>query len=246
MQLGHEIQVLDKGYVRLVGYYGKDLTIVEAARVSYQSPSKGDEADKKLLHYLYKNRHTSPFEQCNITFNIKLPLFVQGQMVRHRTQKLNQMSARYTEMPDEFYIPSSWRPQDKKNKQGSVETDNWNPVIDTEEEVSPGGRSVFEIQYHATELLEKHCEDSYNLYKKMIAEGVSKEMARMHLPQNLYTEIYSQWDIHNLIHFFNLRLDEHAQWEVRQYAKAMFEIFEELFPWTAEAFHKYKFQLVEV
>ena len=178
MELGHEIKVLDRGYVRLVGYYGKDLTIVEAARVSYQSPSKGDEADKKLLHYLYKNRHTSPFEQCNITFNIKLPLFVQGQMVRHRTQKLNQMSARYTEMPDEFYIPKSWRPQDKKNKQGSVETDNWNPVIDTEEEVSPGGRSVFEIQHRATELLEKHCQDSYDLYKKMIDAGISKEMAR--------------------------------------------------------------------
>lgn len=232
MELGHEIQVLDRGYVRLVGYYGKDLTIVEAARVSYQSPSKGDEADKKLLHYLYKNRHTSPFEQCNITFNIKLPLFVQGQMVRHRTQKLNQMSARYTEMPDEFYIPKSWRPQDKKNKQGSIESEDWNPDL------------AWGID--ATECLKRYCAAAYKLYQDMIDAGISKEMARMHLPQNLYTEIYSQWDIHNLIHFFNLRLDEHAQWEVRQYAKAMFEIFEELFPWTAEAFHKYKFQLVEV
>ncbi len=245
MQLGHEIQVLDKGYVRLVGYYGKDLTIVEAARVSYQSPSKGDEADKKLLHYLYKNRHTSPFEQCNITFNIKLPLFVQGQMVRHRTQKLNQMSARYTEMPDEFYIPKSWRPQDKKNKQGSVETEDWNPkiIVDVEEGGLGGPYNVYST---VSELFIQHCKDSYELYKKLITAGVSKEMARMLLPQNLYTEIYSQWDIHNLIHFFNLRLDEHAQWEVRQYAKAMFEIFEELFPWTAEAYHKYKFQLVEV
>ena len=246
MQLGHEIQVLDKGYVRLVGYYGKDLTIVEAARVSYQSPSKGDEADKKLLHYLYKNRHTSPFEQCNITFNIKLPLFVQGQIVRHRTQKLNQMSARYTEMPDEFYIPKSWRPQDKKNKQGSVETDNWNPEIEVTIHNDIPHHPPYDSVLHASNALIKHCEDSYSLYKKMIAAGISKEMARMHLTQNLYTEIYSQWDIHNLIHFFNLRLDEHAQWEVRQYAKAMFEIFEELFPWTAEAFHKYKFQLVEV
>lgn len=245
IEKGHEIPVLDKGYVRYVDHMGSDLRIVEAARVSYKSPSKGEVEDKKLLHYLYKNRHTSPFEQCEICFNIKLPLFVQGQFVRHRTQNLNQMSARYTEMPDEFYIPKNWRSQDKKNKQGSIDSSGWNPIIDEEEEVSPGGRNTYKISYTATSELERICEESYRVYQNMINVGVAKEMARMHLPQNLYTEIYTKFDIHNLMHFFTLRLDPHAQWEIREYAQAMYNIFAELFPWCAEAHKKYKFVLQE-
>jgi thymidylate synthase (FAD) len=244
MEKGTKIWVLDKGYVTYVDHYGSDLRIVEAARVSYDSPSKGDEQDKKLLEFLFKNRHTSPFEQCAITFEIKLPLFVQGQLVRHRTQKLNQMSARYTEMPDEFYIPFSWRPQDKKNKQGSVDGDFWNPeyiyTIDHERD-----SSYSTVVENATDLLIKHCQDSYNLYKKLIKMGVAKEMARMHLPQNLYTKIYSCWDVHNLLHMFRLRLDPHAQWEIRKYAQVMYNIFKELFPWTHEAYQKYSWELKE-
>lgn len=244
MKKGYEISVLDKGYVRYISHMGSDQFIVEAARVSYKSPSKGDEQDKKLLHYLYKNRHTSPFEQCVITFNIKLPLFVQGQLVRHRTQRLNQMSARYTEMPDEFYIPKSWRPQDNKNKQGSIETEDWNPkfIIDTED---GGLGGPYYIYSTPTEELKSFCQQAYILYEQIINTGVAKEMARMILPQNLYTEIYSQWDIHNLMHMLRLRMDEHAQWEIRQYAQAMYDIFEELFPWCVEAFNKYKWKLEE-
>lgn len=223
---GFVIPVLDKGHVLLVDSYGTDSRIVEAARVSYRSPSKGEEQDRKLLNYLYKNRHTSPFEQCSVTYEIKLPLFVQGQIVRHRTQKLNQVSARYTEMPDVFYIPSEWRKQDTKNKQGSLESSDLNHL------------------FHS-KVVKEFCEHSYKLYKGLIGVGISKEMARMILPQNLYTQIYSCWDIHNLLHFFTLRISPHAQYEVRMYAQAMFDIFEKLYPWTAEAYKKYKIEMKE-
>src|ERR1039458_2384317 len=120
---GWTIPVLDHGYVRLVDWFGTDERICEAARISYKSPSKGDDSDKKLIAYLWKNKHTSPFEMVKITFNIKLPIFVMRQYVRHRMQNLNEMSARYTELPNEFYIPEAWRQQDTKNKQGSITTD---------------------------------------------------------------------------------------------------------------------------
>src|SRR3990172_10322317 len=129
-------KVLDHGFVRLVDHMGSDQRIVKAARVSYDSPSKAPEQDKKLLHYLWKNKHTSPFEMCKITFNIKLPIFVMRQFVRHRMQNLNEVSARYTELPNEFYIPSQWRKQDSKNKQSSVAVDSINlpnfPITDVD------------------------------------------------------------------------------------------------------------------
>jgi thymidylate synthase (FAD) len=223
------INVLDKGYVRYVDHLGTDQRIVEAARVSYRSPSKGEEADKKLLKYLYTHRHTSPFEQCAITFNIKLPLFVQAQMVRHRTQKLNQVSARYTEMVDEFYYPEKWRAQDTKNKQGSVDFDH-DPILTVPHFNDSGHMSENDTHNY----VEKLCTYSYTLYQSMLDAGIAREMARMILPQNLYTEIYTTWDLHNLIHFLKLRLDSHAQLEIREYAKAMFNIMLELFPTVGE------------
>ena len=228
IEKGFTIPVLDKGYVRLIDWSGSDQRIVEAARISYNSPSKGEEQDKKLLQYLWKHKHTSPFEQCAITFNIRLPLFVQGQLVRHRTQKLNQMSLRYTEAIDDFYIPQEWRTQDVKNKQGGLSdiiSDNINMALSEE--------------------LEEYCEASFKYYNHLLKDGVCREMARMVLPQNLYTEVYTQFDLSNLLHFFTLRRDEHSQWEIREYANAMYDIFKELFPWTHEAFEKYKWKLVE-
>lgn len=234
MKKGHVINVLDKGFVRYVDHMGDDQRIVESARISYKSPSKGIEADKKLLNYLYRNRHTSPFEQCSITFNIKMPIFVMRQFVRHRTFKLNEWSARYSEMADDFYIPSSWRRQDIKNKQGSIDDGNWNPLIN------------WGCGYDATELLKQQCETCYEIYTKMIEGGIAKEMARMVLPVNLYTEIYVNCDLHNLMHFLRLRMDSHAQWEIRQYANAMYMIMDNLFPWTAEAFEKFKFKIESI
>jgi thymidylate synthase (FAD) len=241
MEKGYTVNVLDHGYVRYIDHMGSDERICEAARISYKSPSKGDDQDKKLLAYLWKNKHTSPFEQVSITYNIKLPLFVQGQMVRHRTQRLNQVSARYTEMVDEFYIPKEWRKQDTKNKQGS----NNDEDLSKKEIPIYNYDGVLVDYFDISSALSHHCKKSYQLYKQLLDIGVSKEMARMLLPQNLYTEIYSNWDLNNLTRFFSLRIEEHAQLEIREYAKAMLEIAKQLYPWTIEAYEKYKWKLVE-
>ena len=236
IEKGHTISVLDHGFVRLIDSMGTDERIVEAARLSYKSPSKGAEQDKKLLHYLWKNKHTSPFEMAKVTFNIKMPIFVMRQFVRHRMQNLNELSARYTELPNEFYIPKEWRRQDVKNKQGSVTTDeNWDPIL-------------FYVQNQpvtATQELLRHCDASYKLYEQMLESGIAREMARMVLPINIYTEIYTCWDLKNLTHFIGLREDSHAQAEIQEFAKAMKWITKQLFPDTIEAFDKFKFKMVE-
>ena len=156
------LPVLDRGFVRYIDHMGSDLDILEAARISYKSPSKGEEQDRKLLHYLWKNRHTSPFEMVKVKFNIKMPIFVMRQYIRHRMQNLNEMSARYTELPDDFYIPTNWRKQDTKNKQGSTEEGNWDPKL---MHYLPARFSAKEEDvYTATEMLIKHCDDCYDLY----------------------------------------------------------------------------------
>lgn len=227
MNSGHTIQVLDKGFVRYIDHMGTDMRIVEAARISYQSPSKGEEQDKKLLHYLYKNKHTSPFEMCKITFNIKMPIFVMRQFVRHRMQNLNEVSARYTELPEEFYIPTEWRQQSSTNKQSSI------PFVEA-------NQNLFE------HICRQANSQSYQAYMALLDMGVAKEMARFVLPVNIYTEIYCCWDLKNLIHFFTLRDDPHAQWEHQMYGKAMKSIVAKLFPWTMEAYEKYKFTIKEI
>lgn len=222
MNKGEQIFVLDHGFVRYVDHLGSDERICEAARISYKAPSKGFEQDKKLLEYLFKNRHTSPFEQCNITFNIKMPIFVMRQFVRHRTFRLNEVSARYTELPEEFYVPTIWRSQDTKNKQGSGEALDVQIAADTDQ-----------VYFHTVK-------DCFQTYHGMIAAGVARELARIVLPISVYTEIYVNCDLHNLMHFLNLRLDEHAQYEIRVYAQAMLTIMQILFPITGELFERYK------
>lgn len=188
------INVLDHGYVRYVDSMGTDQRIVEAARSSGQ----------KLLTYLFTHKHNSPFEMCKITFNIKMPTFVMRQFIRHRMQNVNEVSARYTELPNEFYIPAAWRPQDTKNKQSSVDAGDWNP-------------KGFEIpmdnmrSYSASEVLKEQCENCYFVYEQLLKVGIAREMARFVLPVNIYTEIYSTWDLNNLLKFFALRDDPHAQ-----------------------------------
>lgn len=230
---GFETPVLGEGYVRYIDHLGSDLRIVETARISYKSPSKGEEADKKLLMYLFKNRHTSPFESSSITFNIKMPIFCMRQFVRHRTMRLNEWSGRYSELEDSFYVPIKWRKQDTVNKQGSIEVDE--------------NCDVFKLWNNAnTDIAKKNFQQSYADYQQLLKNGVAKEMARIVLPVSLFTEIYVNVDVHNLIHFLNLRLDPHAQWEMREIAKGMELVFKELFPWSYEAFTKYKFKVVEV
>lgn len=220
IESGFTIPVLDFGFVRYVDHMGSDQRIIEAARVSYRSPSKGEEADKKLLQYLYKNKHTSPFEMAKVTLNIKLPIFVMRQYVRHRMQNLNEVSARYTELPNEFYIPTKWRAQDTKNKQGSVEADLPHAEL--------------------SKCLQGCCSDAYVVYNALLDRGVAREMARMVLPVNIYTEIYSCWDLKNLLHFITLREDAHAQAEIQEYGRAIKHICTALFPWTMEAYELQK------
>ena len=234
---GWTIPVLDQGFVRLIDFYGSDQRICEAARLSYKSPSKGPEQDKKLIAYLWKNKHTSPFEMVKITLNIKLPIFVMRQYVRHRMQNLNEMSARYTELPAEFYIPEVWRKQDTKNKQGSVVSEDSNPFI-----CCNGGNGD---PLYATDVVRNHCKASYDLYQQLLGKGIAREMARMVLPVNIYTEIYATWDMKNLLHFISLRDDSHAQAEIQEYGRAIKTMCKKLFPWTMDAYEKYKFQLVE-
>lgn len=234
MKKGFTIPVLDHGFVRYVDHLGTDKRICEAARISYRAPSKGEEADKKLLAYLWKNKHTSPFEMVKLTLNIKLPIFVMRQYVRHRMQNLNEVSARYTELPAEFYLPSVWRKQDAQNKQGS----------------SPMGKPPVFIDRRGCECalsirVKEHCEDCYSLYKAMLQHGIAREMARMVLPVNIYTEIYACWDLKNLFHFITLRDDSHAQAEIQEYGKAIGQIVAAKFPWTWEVYKKYKWKLEE-
>lgn len=237
LEKGYTIPVLDHGFVRYIDHMGTDLDILEAARISYKSPSKGEESDKKLLAYLWKNKHTSPFEMVKLKLNIKMPIFVMRQYVRHRMQNLNEVSARYTELPNEFYIPTKWRKQDTKNKQGSILNENWDD--------KSWYQGIHSKNQDLSAELENHCSASYKLYEKMLRDGVSREMARMVLPVNIYTEIYACWDLKNLLHFITLRDDSHAQLEVQDYGKAIKSICEELFPWTMECYEKYKWNLVK-
>ena len=219
-----KIEVLDKGFVEYIDHMGSDQRIVEAARVSYNGHSKGEAQDKKLLNYLYRNHHSSPFEMCKITFKIKMPLFVAAQHNRHRMQNLNYQSFRYTEPEEDFYIPSEWRKQSSHNKQVSEFEAEWQPELFKavgHEDVS----NMFNIL----------CKSSVEAYKSLVDSGVGREMARMILPQNLYTTCYSTWDLSNLIKYIKLRDHSHAQWEIQEYAKAMKSIAGDYFPWTIEA-----------
>lgn len=214
---GYTIDVLGNSFVRYIRHLGSDESIVEAARMSYLEPSKGPDKDKKLLRYLFKNKHTSPFEMVNITFNIRMPIFVMRQFVRHRTFRLNELSARYTELDLGFYIPIKWRKEDKKNKQGSIFTE-------------------FTNETKLSLDLDQHYQRCHELYLRMLNSGVAREMARMVLPVGALTEIMVNIDLNNLIKYFILRDDPHAQWEHQEIARAMKLITRECFPWVMEMY----------
>lgn len=225
MEKGFKINIPSDGYVRYIDHMGDDTRIVEAARVSYGAASKGEEADRKLLRYLFTHRHTSPFEQGIIAFNIKMPIFVMRQLVRHRTFRLNEFSGRYSEMLDTFYMPEEWRVQDAANKQGSLP-----PPLNIEQQA---------WQKNNNDLLRNAYKDAYLYYRTLLTRGVAKEMARMVLPVGIYTEIYMNVDLHNLMHFFYLRTDPHAQKEIRDFAWAMVQIADQLFPWSIALWNEF-------
>ncbi len=219
--LDNEFKVLDKGFVRLVDYLGSDSRIVQAARVSYGEGTKSYREDKGLIDYLLRNDHTSPFEQVIFTFHVKLPIFVARQWIRHRTARLNEISGRYSVMKSEFYVPADAdiSLQSDNNKQGR-----------STEEVSP------ELRSKDLSILKSDHESVYKNYEELLANNVARELARVNLPLSTYTEWYWQIDLHNLFHFLRLRMDGHAQKEIRDYADVMHEICKKVCPMAFDAF----------
>ncbi|MDD4012358.1 MAG: FAD-dependent thymidylate synthase [Sphaerochaetaceae bacterium] len=223
--LDKEYPVLDHGFVRLVDYLGSDARIVQSARVSYGDGTKTYRQDKGLISYLMRNDHTSPFEQVNFTFHIKMPIFVARQWIRHRTARVNEISGRYSIMADEYYTPSPdcICTQSEDNKQGRSDE----PVD------SQTAQKVLDI------LLRGQEQDKEN-YHELLDLGIARELARINLPLSQYTQWYWQMDLHNLFHFLSLRLDSHAQYEIRVYARIILEMVRLVCPIATEAFENYK------
>ena len=217
------------GKVELVDHMGSDLTVVNSARVSFgKHKTEFDDADKKLVDYLIRHRHTSVLEHCNVTFRLKVPLFVRSQHHRHRTWSYNEISRRYTEFNIEFYQPKEYRKQHKSNRQAST-NDTFDPEFYS---------SSLVISHSATSIVEGHFKESLRIYNKLLEAGVCKEQARMLLPQAMYTEYYATVDLSNLLKFIDLRLHEGAQWEIQRVADAMLDIATDLYPHTVEAYRK--------
>ena len=223
--LGKEFKVLDHGFVRVVDYMGNDQSIVQAARVSYGTGTKHTSQDRGLIHYLLRHKHTTPFEMCEIKFHIKLPMFVARQWIRHRTANVNEYSARYSILEDQFYIP---RPE-HISTQSAVDKQ-----CREDEPLTP------ELARKVIQLMEENATESYADYEKLIHEhGLARELARGILPVNIYTQWYWKIDLHNLLHFLKLRADRHAQYEIRAYAEVMLSLVEKWVPIVYEAFMNY-------
>lgn len=222
--LDQEFRVLDHGFVRLVDYLGSDQRIVQAARVSYGGGTRTIRQDRGLIRYLLRNEHTSPFEQVNFTFHLKMPIFVARQWIRHRTARVNEISGRYSILRDEFYLPEGAQiaVQSEDNKQGRAS-----------EPVDP------ELQERIRTTLAEEQRRSYETYTELVELGIARELARIDLPLSLYTEFYWQMDLHNLFHFLRLRMDAHAQYEIRAFARVIYEIAAKVCPMACEAFEEY-------
>ena len=218
------VQVLDHGFVRLVDCMGSDEDIEAAARLSFNQETRSLDERRKLIRYLMRQRHSSPFEQAVIKLEMKLPIFVARQLVRHRTQAINEVSARYSVLPDEVYIPDYTRvqAQSTSNKQGSGEALDQRVTDNFVDQLTAGSWNAF------------------HSYELAIKDGIARETARIGLPVNTYTRWVTTISAHNLMHLLQLRLDEHAQWETRQYAEAIARIFADWLPLTWEAFNDYR------
>jgi thymidylate synthase (FAD) len=220
-----EIKCLDHGFVRLVDVMGDDSSIVQAARVSYGSGTKTVREDRGLIRYLMRHWHTTPFEMVEFKFHIKLPIFIARQWIRHRTANVNEYSGRYSIMKDDFYVPDleQIRPQSENNKQGR-----------SEEAFEP--EKAKQIQ----DSISKVQKDLYGEYENLLEDNFARELARINLPLSNYTEWYWKIDLHNLFHFLRLRIDSHAQYEIRVFGEAMAEIVKQIVPHAWEAFEDYR------
>ena len=236
------IPILDHGFIRVIDYMGDDTSIVQAARVSYGKGTKKVSTDSGLIKYLMRHWHSTPFEMCEIKYHIKLPIFIARQWIRHRTANVNEYSARYSILDKEFYLPSPEHlaAQSKNNRQGRGD------ILEGEQ-----AKKVLD-------LLKNDAEQTYNNYETMLNEkydgtvidentnGLARELARMNLTLNTYTQWYWKTDLLNLMNFLRLRADHHAQYEIRTYADAMLETVKKWVPITYEAFMDYRVGGTEV
>ena len=230
------IPVLDHGFVRVIDYMGDDAAVVQAARVSYGKGTKRVNEDRALIHYLMRHRHTTPFEMCEIKYHVKLPIFVARQWIRHRTANVNEYSARYSILDNEFYVPApdQLAAQSTSNRQGRGD------IVGAQEAA------------RVLDLLREDSERAYRSYVELLNEdeegrvldparqGLARELARMNLSLNFYTQWYWKTDLFNLLNFLSLRADAHAQYEIRVYAEAMIGTLERWVPMTADAFRQHR------
>jgi len=215
-----QVPVLDRGFVRVVECVGGDGAVVRSARVSFGQETKGEEKDRRLIRYLLTHGHETPFEHAFFQFHVKCPLFVARQWLRHRWSSFNEISGRYTVFDEaEYYVPEKMRVQEKVNKQGSETAD-----VSEEEHAAFAGR------------IREETERAVAAYRRLLEDGVAKELARIVLPLNMYTQFYWSVNARSLMNFLRLRSDVHAQHEIRLYADRIREIFRERMPWTAEVF----------
>lgn len=223
VRLMETIKCLDHGSVTLIDSMGNDASIVQAARVSYEAGNSTVRTDDELINYLWRNGHTSPFEMVELKFIVQCPLFVMRQWIRHRTANVNEISARYSVLPDLFYVPDAdiLKSQGKTNKQGS------------EGALPDNIKELFRINTI------NHAKKSYELYLRSLENGISREEARMNLPVNIYTKFVWKNDLHNTLKFLSLRLDSHAQYEIRVFAQAIYDSIKKIVPVTCKAFEDY-------
>jgi len=233
------VPVLDHGFVGLVDHMGDDAAIVSAARVSYGDGTKSVREDRGLIRYLVRHKHTSPLEMCEVKLHLKLPIFVMRQLVRHRTSSLNEYSGRYSVLTDEMYVPevANILPQSKMNKQGrdGILSDS---DAETAQQIIQRATSHSHAIYKA--LLNEAPEDSYKEFSdEFPEEGVARELARIVMPVAGYTELYWKQNLHNLFHMLKLREDSHAQWEIQEFARAIYKLIKPLYPAACEAYEDY-------
>jgi thymidylate synthase (FAD) len=232
--LHRELPVLDHGFIRVVDYMGNDAAIVQAARVSYGQGTKTARDDAGLIRYLMRHWHSTPFEMCEIKLHVKLPVFVARQWIRHRTANVNEYSARYSILDREFYIPAPEHlaAQSRVNNQGRGE-------------VLEGAEAA-----RVLAMLRQDSQAAYDHYQQMLAtegqQGLARELARMNLPANVYTQWYWKVDLHNLFHFLRLRADAHAQYEIRAYAETLCEVVKDWVPAAWAAFEDYRLNAVQI
>ena len=217
------VKVLDHGFVGLVDTMGDDDAVVQAARVSYGSGTKTVNTDRNLIRYLLRHRHSTPFEMCEVKFHIKLPIFVMRQLIRHRTASVNEYSGRYSVMSDNFYVPEQKdiKKQSTTNAQGR------------------GEEFSKEAKERTQQWMEKIHNQAHDTYESFLKEDMARETARAVLPVSNYTEAYWKCNMKNFLHMVGLRADPHAQWEIQEYAKVMYELVKPKFPIICEAWEDY-------